>query len=66
MVLIPLWIIAIVEIIRMIQNFGALYLSRKQTDKSDSAYDEFIKHLKQSDKEFIHNLLKEFENEISD
>lgn len=62
---IALWIIAICEVIRAIQNMiqiGALLGDKKSRD---NAYSEFVKSLKSTDREFVENMLKEFE-EIHD
>lgn len=59
--IIPLWIIAIVEIIRAIQNHIQLKAIRRDTSARDNAYAEFVKSLKCSDREFIKRLLEEFE-----
>ena len=58
-----LWIIAICEIIRILQNSLQLVSLIKNRGKRDNAYAEFVKSLKQTDKEFVRNLLNEFERE---
>lgn len=58
---IAIWIIAIVEIIRAIQNHIQLSAIRHDTSARDNAYAEFVKSLKQTDREFVKRLLKEFE-----
>lgn len=60
---IALWIIAIVEIIRMVQNHIQLSAIRHDTSARDNAYAEFVKSLKQSDREFVRELLEEFDRE---
>lgn len=55
------WIIAICEIIRMLQNFIQINTIRHDTSARDNAYAEFVKSLKSTDKEFVRRLLEEFE-----
>ena len=57
---VALWIIAICEIVRLIQNslqLADIFMNAKARNK---AYAEFIKSLKQSDKEYVKNILEEF------
>ena len=42
------------------QNAVQLMTIRHDTKGRDNAYAEFVKSLKQSDKEFVRNLLEEF------
>ena len=56
-----LWIIAIVETIRMIEQSLQLRLIAKDTGARDNAYAEFIKSLKADDREFVRKMLEEFE-----
>ena len=58
---IAVWIIAVVETIRMIEQSLQLRLIAKDTDRRDSAYAEFVKSLKMTDREFVHRMLEEFE-----
>ena len=58
---IALWIIAIVEIIRAIQNHIQLTAIKRDTSVRDNAYAEFVKSLKRTDREFVKKLLEEFE-----
>jgi hypothetical protein len=58
---VALWIIAVVETIRMIEQSLQLRLIAKDTGARDNAYAEFIKSLKMSDREFVHRMLEEFE-----
>lgn len=60
---IPIWIIAICEVIRAIQNCIQIATIRHDTKGRDNAYAEFIKSLKQSDKEFVKKMLEEFEEQ---
>ena len=56
-----LWIIAVVETIRMIEQSLQLRLIAKDTGARDNAYAEFVKSLKTDDREFVRNMLEEFE-----
>ena len=58
---IAIWIIAVCEIIRMLQNAIQIHTIRHDTKGRDNAYAEFVKSLKQSDREFVKRLLEEFE-----
>ena len=58
---IALWIIAVVETIRMIEQSIQLRLIAKDSGARDNAYAEFIKSLKMTDREFVHRMLEEFE-----
>ena len=60
---IAIWIIAICEIVRALQNAVQLMTIRHDTKGRDNAYAEFVKSLKQSDREFVRNLLKEFDRQ---
>lgn len=59
-----LWIIAICEIIMAVQNVFQLRMIWHDTGARDNAYEEFVKSLKSTDKEFVRQLLEEFENEF--
>ena len=59
--IIAIWIIAIVEVIRAIQNMIQLSAVKHDTSARDNAYAEFVKSLKDSDKAFVRRLLEEFE-----
>lgn len=61
-----IWIIAICEVIRMVQNWIQIHTIRHDTKGRDNAYAEFIKSLKQSDKEFVKRMLEEFEERADD
>ena len=58
-----LWIIAVCEVIRAIQNMVQIMTIRHETGARDNAYEEFVKSLKQTDKEFVRRMLEEFERE---
>ena len=61
-----IWIIAICEVIRAIQNMMQLVMVRKDTGARDNAYAEFVKSLNQTDREFVRRMLKEFESEAEE
>ena len=56
-----IWIIAVVETIRMIEQSLQLRLIAKDTGARDNVYAEFIKSLKTDDRELVHRMLEEFE-----
>ena len=58
-----LWIIAIVETIRMIEQTMQLRLIARDTGARDNAYAEFVKSLKKDDKEFVKDMLEEFDRQ---
>lgn len=64
---IAIWIIAIVEVIRMLQNCIQIMQIKKANSRDsirwDKATDEFIKSLKKSDKEWLEDLLKGLEEQ---
>lgn len=62
---IAIWIIAICEVTRLIQNSMQLRHLWKSEKMSANAYGEFIRHLKQSDKEFVKEMLEQFEKDHS-
>lgn len=62
--IVALWVIAICEVIRAIQNMMQLAMAQKDTRSRDNAYAEFVKSLKQTDKEFVKRMLEEFESEV--
>ena len=56
-----LWVIAICEAIRAVQNLLQLWMLKRDTGARDNAYAEFVKSLKQTDKEFVRQMLEDFE-----
>lgn len=60
---IAIWIIAICEIIRAAQNMVQIMTIRHDTQGRDNAYAEFVKSLKQTDREFVRKMLEEFEKQ---
>ena len=57
------WIIAICEVIRAAQNMIQLAMVKRDTGARDNAYAEFVKSLKNTDKEFVERMLKECEEQ---
>ena len=58
-----LWIIAVCEVIRAAQNMVQIMTIKHDTKGRDNAYAEFVKSLKQSDREFVRRMLDEFEKQ---
>ena len=58
-----LWIIAICEVVRAVQNMVQIMTIKHDTKGRDNAYAEFVKSLKQSDREFVRRVLDEFEKQ---
>ena len=63
---IALWIIAICEVIRAAQNMIQLWHVKKSEKVSENAYQEFIKGLHKTDREFVKDMLKEYEKMEAD
>ena len=60
---VALWIIAVCELIRAAQNALQLFMIRHDSSQRDNAYAEFIKSLKDTDRQFVRRMLEEFEKE---
>ena len=62
---IAIWIIAICELIRLIQNSLQLLMMNyeRKNPQMKRATDEFIKSLNKSDKEFVEDFLKELKEQ---
>ena len=58
-----LWIIAIVETIRMIEQSIQLKIIANDTGKRDNVYEELVKSFKASDREYVRNLLEAFDKQ---
>lgn len=58
---IALWVIAICEVVRAVQNFVQIRMVKHDTGARDNAYAEFIKSLKYDDRTFVRQMLEEFE-----
>jgi hypothetical protein len=59
-------IIAICEVIRAAMAALQIATLRKEKGMRENAYQEFVASLKQSDKQFVRDLLNEFEREEAD
>ena len=64
--IVALWIIAVCEVIRAIQNMIQIMTIRHDTGARDNAYAEFVKSLKQTDREFVRRMIEEFESEAKE
>ena len=60
---VALWIIAICEIIRALQNMVQIMATRHDLSQRDNAYAEFVKTIKKDDKQFIKDMLEELERQ---
>ena len=58
-----IWVIAICEVIRAVQNALQLRAMRSEKGMRENAYSEFVKSLKSTDKEFVKKMLEEFMNQ---
>lgn len=63
---IALWVIAVCEVIRALQNMVQLVHVKKSEKREINAYNEFFKRMRQSDREFVRNMLKEYERAESE
>ena len=61
-----IWVIAICEVIRAMQNMAQIAMLKHDTGARDNAYAEFVKSLKQTDREFVRRMLEEFESEVEE
>ncbi len=59
--LVAIWIIAICEIARALQNLWQIRMIKHDSVNRDNAYAEFIKSMKESDRSFVQKMLMEFE-----
>ena len=58
-----IWIIAICEVIRAIQNIVPIVVQVKNSKSQENAYSEFVKSLKKTDREFMDDIIKEWERQ---
>ena len=63
MMTVALWIIAICEVVRALQNMVQIMATRHDLKQRDNAYAEFVKSLKDTDREFVKKMLEEFEKQ---
>lgn len=61
--IIALWIIAVCEVIRAIQNIVPIVVQLRNSKNQENAYSEFIKSLKKSDKEFVADMIQEWQRQ---
>ena len=61
--IVAIWIIAVCEVVRAIQNMLQIGMMKHDSANRDNAYTEFIKSLKDTDREFVKKMLKEFEKQ---
>lgn len=64
--IVALWIIAVCEVIRAIQNMMQLAMLKHDTGARDNAYAEFVKSLNKNDREFVKEILEEFDKAESE
>ncbi len=60
---IALWIIAVCEVIRALQNIVPIVVQVRNSKSQENAYSEFIKSLKKSDKEFMADMIQEWQRQ---
>ena len=63
---VAVWIIAICEVARMVQNAIQLLYLRKEDGNRENAYREFVKSLNRTDSEFVQSMLKEIEKRLDE
>jgi hypothetical protein len=63
---VALWIIAVCEVVRAVQNMVQISMAKHDVSNRDNAYAEFIKSLKQDDNEFVKRMLEEYERQEND
>ena len=61
--IVAIWIIAVCEVVRAIQTMLQIGMMRHDSANRDNAYSEFVKNLKDTDREFVKKMLKEFEEQ---
>ena len=61
--IIAIWIIAVCEVIRAVQNAMQLMMVKHDSGERDNAYAEFVKSLQYTDREFVKRMLEEFEQQ---
>lgn len=58
-----LWIIAVCEVIRALQNIVPIVVQVRNSKSQENAYSEFIQSLKKSDKEFMADMIQEWQRQ---
>jgi len=61
--IVAIWIIAICEVIRAIQNIVPIVVQVRNSKSQENVYSEFVKSLKKTDREFVDDLVKEWERQ---
>lgn len=61
--IVAIWIIAICEVVRAAQNMMQLMMAKHDVSQRDNAYSEFVKSLKETDRDFVKKMLKEFDSQ---
>jgi len=61
--IVAIWIIAICEVIRAIQNIVPIVAQVRNSKSQENVYSEFVKSLKKTDREFVDDLVKEWERQ---
>lgn len=64
--IIAIWIIAVCEVIRALQNIVPIVVQVRNSKNQENAYSEFIKNLKKSDKEFMADMIQEWKRQEED
>lgn len=60
---IAIWIIAVCEVIRAIQNIVPIVVQVRNSKNQENAYSEFVKSLKKTDREFIGEMIQEWKRQ---
>jgi len=58
---IAIWLIVIIEAVRAAQNMMQLAMLKHDTGARDNAYAEFVKSLNKNDRQFVKEMLEEFD-----
>ena len=61
--IVAIWIIAVCEVIRAIQNIVPIVVQVRNSKNQENAYSEFVKSLKKTDREFVDDMIKEWERQ---
>ena len=64
--IVAIWIIAVCEVIRALQNIVPIVVQVKNSKSQENAYSEFVKSLKKTDREFVDDLIKEWDRQKMD
>ena len=64
--IVAIWIIAICEIIRAVQNAVQLMMMRGNQKPYETACDAFVQSIKKDDRERVLEVLEEFERQYGD